>query len=312
MADVAQRAGVSLKTVSRVVNHEPHTRDEVIARVRQAIDELGWVPSRGAQAMRTRKTGRIAVVVSDLQLPSIAALAEVVAVEADRRGFSVSIEPTRGDAARASRVMLACGVVHDAAILIGESGADHSAERAVFLQHREGGMDATHVRSDIGQSAGLLVRHVTTMHRRRIALVGRAFDEGGDSLLAHARRELGGDWAVSCDAGGLDLWAGTRAAQLLREAGTDIDAVICESDELALGLLSAFDGDPSAPAVTGFGGTDEGRYATPSLTTIDPHNVRLARLALDAVERLIEGSPAAIDPVPVSLVRRESSMRGAR
>ena len=94
IVDVAKEAGVSVATVSRVVNLEPHIRPEVIRRVRAAIAELGWVPNGSARALRTGRTNVVAVAVPHLQRPYHALLAEALGVT---RQTIISIEKERFD-----------------------------------------------------------------------------------------------------------------------------------------------------------------------------------------------------------------------
>lgn len=316
MADVARVAGVSLKTVSRVVNHEPHTRAEVVARVNQAIAELGWVPHGGARAMRTGRTGRIAVGVADLRLQTVAMLVEELVSEADRRGLAVSVEPTHGDAARAQRVIASAGSLYDGVLMVGDAGSRElsSGTAAVITVQAiapDGVLD--HVRSDVRAAAAVLVRHLGNMHRGSLVLIGAAAEAEEISLLSEARRALGNTPFGVVLVPSRDRAAGAAAAETLLRDHPDADAILCETDEIALGLLSALAGGgidiPGRFAITGFGGTDDAQYTMPSLTTVDPGYAGLARAALDALEaRLAGGPPRLIPPSPVELVRRESTL----
>ena len=151
MADVAREAGVSLKTVSRVVNREPHTRPEVVERVTRAIAELGWVAHGGARAMRTGRTGRIAIAVSSLANPTTTMLVEALVAEAGRRGLTVGLEPTHDDPQRAERVLAACGRLYDGALILGGAAAGVSladvSGTVVTVQGAQRGPD--HLGSDL-------------------------------------------------------------------------------------------------------------------------------------------------------------------
>src|SRR5674476_366581 len=114
MRDVATLAGVSLKTVSRVVNLEPHTRPEVVARVRAAITELEWSPNASARTLRTGRTGLVGIGVAELRRPYLATLVEAIVAEADHRRIEVAVEPTHGDARRVRDLFDSCGPVFDA------------------------------------------------------------------------------------------------------------------------------------------------------------------------------------------------------
>lgn len=87
--DVAQRAGVSIATVSRVLNGTTHVNEEVSARVRVAVKELQYQPSRAAQALRAKRSKIIGLLISDIQNPFFTALIRGVEDVAQRNGYSL-------------------------------------------------------------------------------------------------------------------------------------------------------------------------------------------------------------------------------
>src|SRR5579859_2309796 len=87
--DVAKHAGVSIATVSRVLNGTTYVNEEVSARVRAAIKELQYQPSRAAQAMRANRSKIIGLLISDIQNPFFTALIRGVEDEANRNGYSL-------------------------------------------------------------------------------------------------------------------------------------------------------------------------------------------------------------------------------
>lgn len=87
--DVAQHAGVSIATVSRVINGTTYVNEEVAARVRAAIKELQYQPSRAAQAMRANHSKIIGLLISDIQNPFFTALIRGVEDVTNRNGYSL-------------------------------------------------------------------------------------------------------------------------------------------------------------------------------------------------------------------------------
>jgi len=87
--DVAQHAGVSIATVSRVLNGTTHVNEEVAARVRAAVKELQYQPSRAAQALRANRSKIIGLLISDIQNPFFTALIRGVEDVANRNGYSL-------------------------------------------------------------------------------------------------------------------------------------------------------------------------------------------------------------------------------
>ena len=95
--DVAKLAGVSIKTVSNVINDYPHVRPTTRVRVEDAITELGYTPNLTARNLRSGRTGAIALAVPDLGLAYFAELAAEVIAEAEKAGIVVLVEQTGAD-----------------------------------------------------------------------------------------------------------------------------------------------------------------------------------------------------------------------
>ncbi len=105
MREVAQRAGVSLKTVSNVINHYPHVTPATRAKVETAIAELDYRPNLGARSLRSGRYDVIALAIPDLAQPQFAGLAAAIGRAAKNRGVAVLVEQTEGDAAAEELVL---------------------------------------------------------------------------------------------------------------------------------------------------------------------------------------------------------------
>jgi DNA-binding LacI/PurR family transcriptional regulator len=103
--DVARLAGVSIKTVSNVINDYPHIRPTTRERVETAIAELGYQPNLSARSLRSGRTGVIALALPELGLSYFAELADAVIRAAEQRGLTVTIEHTGGDRDRELEVL---------------------------------------------------------------------------------------------------------------------------------------------------------------------------------------------------------------
>ena len=329
--DVAALAGVSVKTVSRVVNGEPHTRPEVVQRVTAAMAELDWTPNATARSLRTRRTGLVGIGVTGLRRPYLATLVEALVAEADRRGILVAVEPTHGDPDRARALFDARGRIFDGLVHIGPPvpgvvGEDVLTTRPVVVV--QGGPEAEgvdRVDEDVDDAVALTARHLAVMGRRRPVLLGgdraRRPDEDPRrpsasmrAALADARIDPEHVPVVQVE-GVADRRAGARAARRAVAEHPRLDALLCVNDEVALGALAALGEQgvdvPGRVAVVGYDDLDDGRFSTPTLTTVDPGPSRLARVALELLgERLAgRGSPAPrAVTLPVQLVRRESTL----
>ena len=92
MHDVSRLAGVSIKTVSNVINDYPYVRDETRRRVLEAIEQLGYTPNLSARSLRSGRTNVISLMIPDLRNAYFAELADSVMRAAAERGLSVLIE----------------------------------------------------------------------------------------------------------------------------------------------------------------------------------------------------------------------------
>ena len=87
--DVARRAGVSIATVSRVQNGTAHVNPEIMARVRAAIDELNYQPSRAARSLRANHSRTIGLLITDIQNPFFTSLIRGAEDVAQQNGYSL-------------------------------------------------------------------------------------------------------------------------------------------------------------------------------------------------------------------------------
>jgi len=305
MQDVARRAAVSVKTVSRVVNDQPHISPDKRDRVLAAIDELGYQLNPAARTLRTGRSGVIGLGLPDLREPYYAELAHAVLVQAGRRGLTVLVDPTGGDRDRELALLRGRGGGLDGVLLyalgVGAEEAGAAVLPAVLLGERVAPGDAAAV--DVDPAVAAAVAHLAATGRRRIAVLGadpRPGSPGARRTAAFRRaaRDLGlpVDERLLVDVGA--RWGrqeGATATARLLDSGPPCDAVLAHTDALALGALrAALDRDLRVPedlAVVGSGDTEDARYAVPSLTSIAPGTSEVAGTAVALLEDRIEGRP---------------------
>ena len=333
LKDVAARAGVSIKTVSNVVNGYVHVAPPTRARVQAAIDALGYVPNLAARRLRSGRSGVIALAVPELRSPYFAELAGRIVQAAERRSWTVLIDLTDGSPERERS--LAAGLRRhavDGLILsprapAGQEPALRTDIPVVLLGGRVGAGRADHVAVDDTAGAADATRHVAELGRRRIAVIGVP----GAPSAVPARQRLAGyraaldraglprDPALEVSVDNFHRADGAAAMTRLLDSGARPDAVFCCTDLLALGairtLLCRGVAVPGDVAVIGFDDIEDGRFSTPTLSTIAPDSARIAQLAVELLaERLGGGSGAAGSPrelrVDHRLVVRESTADG--
>jgi DNA-binding LacI/PurR family transcriptional regulator len=334
MNDVARAAGVSLKTVSNVVNGYRYLSPATKAKVEAAIDALGYRVNVTARNLRQGRTGSIKLVVPELHIPYFAELADSIVEEAARRGLIVLLEQHRSDRRRELGVLRADdgrqvdGVLFSP-VSVGQDDADRFRVDfpLVILGESIFGAPCDHVTMRNIEGARAQVEHLVRLGRRRIAVLGlNEFPRISSSTL----RFKGASAALS-DAGlGLtpDMiagelpWVRPNGARLMGQMldrGARPDAVVCFNDALALGamheLIRRGVRVPDDVALIGFDNVEDAQYAQPALSTIDPGRTQIARLAVEMLcERI--GMTDGFDPATASreifadftVVARESTL----
>jgi DNA-binding LacI/PurR family transcriptional regulator len=330
LKDVAEHAKVSLRTVSNVVSGHPHVSDRMRARVQASIEALDYRPNPVAQTLRTGRTGVLALVVPEIDLPYFAELAREVIDAASQEGYRVMIDQTGHDHERERRLltgeertMLFDGVLFSPLVTKSELLEMRGRSTIPLVLLGEYAFDGTydHVAIDNEAAARDAVAHLTTTGRRRIAAVGaqpfESYTTPQHRLAGYRRalREAGlpQDDALVRPAANYRRADGYRAAQELLALPDPPDAIFCFSDLLALGAIRAvFDSGLDVPgdvAIVGMDDIEEGRFARPSLSTVSLDTPDLARFAIHRIHARITGSEteAAEIVVPHRVIVRESS-----
>jgi DNA-binding LacI/PurR family transcriptional regulator len=325
---VAELAGVSVKTVSNVVNDYVHVTDGTRARVQRAIEQLDYRPNLAARQLRQGRTDVIALALPELDLPYFAELARSVIKCAEVKGWTVLIDQTDGLVEREQLVLDGIrGRLIDGLIFspIALGGADLEGRRdttpLVLLGERVFDGPADHVAIDNVAAARAATAHLIGLGRRRIAAIGdqrlptsqtahlrlRGFREA----LAEAGLAARPEWVVEVER--YHRADGAAGMRRLLELAERPDAVFCFNDLMALGALrEAHEHGVRVPedvAVVGWDDIEEGRYSTPTLTTVSPDKHRIAALAVDFLAaRLRAGTePPQEATAPFTLAVREST-----
>lgn len=309
LRDVAAAAGVSIKTVSNVVNGYPFISEQTKTKVQAALDELGYQPNLSARRLRSGRSGLIALAVPELT-PYFANLADHVVSAAERRGLTVLIDRTGGERKHERRV--AAGIrdnVTDGVIASPLAMTAQDVEQIrrthpiVLLGERLWNVGADHVAIDNVAAAAAAVEHLIEIGRTTIAALGTARRPTGNVAQrtrgyrqALAAAALPHDRSLHGDVRFLRREDGYQAMTRLLEARPDLDAVFCFNDLLAFGALHALREagrrTPRDVAVAGFDDIEECRYSQPPLTSIAPDTAALADQAVDLlIERINKTAP---------------------
>lgn len=326
--DVAQRAGVSWKTVSNVVNGRSNVRPATRERVKTAIRELGYRTSLAGRQLRQGRTRLLAVALPELTTPYFANLAHEIIASAEEYDYTVLITETNRNsdterhAASGFATQFADGIILSPVSLDSAGVLEaHGPTPLVLLGERVSGSHLDHVTIANEASGREAAEHLLAAGRRSLIFIG-----------AHEGRQFGTGWLRALgfrsaleDAGiphsssslvsveQYDRASGHRAVQELLQAGNTFDGLVCASDLIALGAMHALRRNslavPADVAVLGWDGTPEGLYANPSLTTIALDAHRIAREAVALLIRRIEYPDAPLTEVVVehTFTAREST-----
>jgi DNA-binding LacI/PurR family transcriptional regulator len=330
--DVARVAGVSIKTVSNVVNNYPHVRAATRERVLSAIAELDYRPNLSARGLRSGRTGVIGLAIPELRQNYFAELADTIIRTAARHGVDVVIDQTsatrEGELAVLSgeRLRLTDGVLFSPERL-GQEDIDllNVGFPLVLLGERMFGGPTDHVTMHNVESARAATEHLIGIGRRRIAVIG-AHPVNQDDIRSANLRIRG--YREALDAAGLPHdpalvrvaapWHrenGAAAMRSMLEEGVVFDAVFTLNDTLGHGALRAL-GEahvrvPEDVAVIGFDNIDESRFSVPSLSSVEPGRDQIAQVAVDLLLERINEKGERLPPRQVladfHIVRREST-----
>ncbi|MFF8035560.1 LacI family DNA-binding transcriptional regulator [Streptomyces sp. NPDC016626] len=330
LKDVAARAGVSVRTVSNVVNGSAAVAEQTRLRVQQAIDELGYRPNLAARNLRAGRTGIIGLAIPELHSPYFGELAGLLVDEAQRRSWTVIIDQTRGDVEAERRLLTHGGgrvmdglLISPWALDPAELAAAANSLPVVLLGERSPQGVADRVAVDNVAAADEATTHLLALGRRRIAAIGlqphlsngtaQQRAEGYRRALRRAGLAPRPEWEAEVMS--LHREDGARAMTHLLDGGAAPDAVFAFSDELALGSLHVAHSRgvrvPDDLALVGFDDIEDGRYSQPSLTTVSPDKRQIAERALQCLADRIYSPSNTVPPsnltIPHRLVVRGST-----
>lgn len=331
MKDVAQMAGVSIQTVSVVVNGTAVVSDETRGRILAAIDRLGYRPLAVGRSLRTGSTRTIGLMVADITNPFFAGMADTVEDHAHEAGYNLILYNSHSDAERErTYLQMAAERWVDGMLFVTTTDTLHGLEAlraagipVVALDRVPAGYDGPHVILDNRTSGTLVAEHLLGLGHQRLAHISGPLDlrlsvERLESFDAAVRTRgyepVGhavGDASWSCE-------SGYRAMQTLLRARRPPTAVFASNDRLAIGAMRAVvEAGRSVPHDVSIVGVDDielAPYVTPPLTTVRQRLADVATLAtailLDLMhQREPERSRVVFHP---ELVVRQSTARPRR
>ncbi|GAB3532083.1 LacI family DNA-binding transcriptional regulator [Arthrobacter tecti] len=325
VALVAQRAGVSVASVSRVLNNLPAS-ESIAAKVRKAAEELGYVPDAMARSLKVGRTEQIALAVADVGNPVYVTMMHAVSEVVREAGFRLVLSSTGNDPNDVVELLdnlergYADGVILSPLRITDEIIARLTSTRlpVVVIGSLPQGVLLDNVRADSRTGVDIAVARLKATGRKHIAFVNGPVDTVPGSarltgyLAAMESRGLPTTADMQVEASDFTYAAGLEAAQVLTAQATP-DAILCANDLLAVAVMKVITSKglrvPEDVAIVGMDNTDLADHANPSITSVDLGSAERAREAARLLLARIEDPSRPSETTVVSpwLAEREST-----
>lgn len=319
--DVADAAGVSTATVSRVLSGRRATGSDVAERVRQAARDLDWTPDYVGRALRDRRTDTIGLVIPDVTNPFFPELIQRIEYHARAAGSGILLVDARNDPDEERRVttqliqrrvdailMSPCHVTDSLALV-----EEVSAQVRLVQVDRVVTTAVDHVRTDQFPPMAVLERTLGAGRTVTAAFVGSDLSVSTSA----ARQEAFLRYFGATDAGARNrafvgdftVDFGRRAAERLLSEHPDVNVVICASDMIAFGVIQELrrrgKDVPGDVAVSGWDDTLLSIASQPTITTVRQPVDEMARLAVDALK--VEDADVRVTLELAEVLHRQST-----
>lgn len=325
MTEIAAALGVSSATVSNALSGKGRVSAELSAKIRQAAEELGYVPSHVARALRTGRTGVIGLVLPDISNPLFPQIAQAIEQAADAAGYGVLIADSRGETAQQTAAigrLIERGV--DGMIVVPRRGSrigDIGTPVAIIDSPSTPGNT---VSSDHWEGGVQMGRHFASLGHRKVLLIAQSRESNvQNDRIGGLKAGLGKD--ICCDTlwvGDLEISQGTGCALGLSARVADgFTGFAAVYDLLALRALTELQRDgidvPLQASVSGFDDLVWSSVVMPPITTLRQDLATIAECAVEALGHAITDSETSAgdqiaarpdcEGVPMTLMVRQST-----
>lgn len=325
--DVAREAGVSIATVSRVLNQSTTVAEKTVARVRSAMDALSYQPQAAARVLASRKTNTIGLLLPEISGYFFFPMILGVESGAHERGYNLLVHSALSPE-KNSQGQMPIGLGEhntDGLILFAHSLRESELRRLsrlslpMVLLHQSSpeGLSIPNVTFENKSGARKLVEHLIVEHgyRRIVFLAGPEDHEDSywremGYIEALQANDLVFDTGLKID-GSFDSDKAKKSVTQLIASGVDFDAIFAADDESASGAMMALRDArmriPADIAVVGFDDTLLASHLTPALTTVRAPIEDAGRHAVKQLVQLIDGKVTdAVTLLQTELVIRQS------
>jgi LacI family transcriptional regulator len=324
--DVAQRAGVSVATVSRYINQNVPVSEKLSRRIQQVMDELNYVPQATARHLALRRTQTIGLLVTNLHNDFFAPLLAGIEGAVSENGYNLLVASYRPEYREDYQLPL--GLHNTDGVLVFADSLNDEQIRSLYrrrfpmvLVHRtpSDGLNIPFVTVENKAATHRLVDHLITAHGRRRIMLMRGPEQQEDSYW----RELGYRAALAdhgirfdealtlCGSFEREIAYNAMRSFLLDPDHPRFDAVFAGDDDAAMGVYSALKeaglSIPEDISVVGFDDSRMSAFLTPPLTTVRAPTEEVGRVATEQLIGHIRGEKVEAEVLlPTSLVIRQS------
>jgi DNA-binding LacI/PurR family transcriptional regulator len=327
MKDVAKLAGVSLSTVSRVLNDSSLVREETAKKVEKAVEKLDYQINDSARILRTNTSNLIGVIGAGMERPFLANLLKGIEAEARERGFALIYGDSDGEFEKEQNylnimkqkkidgiILITTNYYNDLLSIVKNYNIP-----VVFASGYISDPEISCVTVDNVAAAYDMVEFLCQAGHRDIAFI-----KGPDlDMLASQERLRGVKLALRLSnikyesariiEGDFTYESGYSAAQKILNKFPDVTAIFAFNDEMAVGAIRYLKEQgisiPEDISVVGFDGIDLGKYTSPALTTIKQSGYHLGLKSIEILNKIIKKGKIEDNKVfiPHELVVREST-----
>lgn len=307
--EIAERAGVSIGTVSNVLNELPSVREDARRRVLKAIDELGYQPSALGRALRKDKTNMIVMIVPDITNPFFPGAVRGAEDIAFQNGFRLVLCNSDNDAAKEATYMREMRTYRPSGLIIVPADLSKGAEEAkaylkagagvVYMDRVPARWQGDSVTSNHEQGAYLATRHLLSLGHTRIATItgpltgtsAQARLHGFQRAMQEAKLRVPQSCILESE---FNKAAGHERALKLLRARPRPTAIFAANDLIAFGVLAAIREMglrcPEDISLIGFDNLDDSDATVPALSTVDQFVYQLGAQAAKTILERARGS----------------------
>jgi len=326
--DVADRAGVSTATVSRVLAGIGNPKPETAAAVMRAVQDLGYRPSGVARSLRMKRTRTLGLIVTDIQNPFFPELVQAADSAARSLNYSIILGSAAYDEHRAMHYLdLMVDRRVDGLIIASSQLSEESWQwllaspvPVVVVNAEPTGLPVPVITSDNIGGTRLAVEHLVGLGHRKIAYI-----RGYEGFTADLPRVEG--FRQACAAAGIpasdiveirgdgQFEGGERATAEMLAAGADVTAIVCHNDVTAIGAMRAIRAAgkrvPQHISVVGCDDIAAAAWVVPALTTVAQQKAEMGTMAVERLAAALDNPESAGEAetvrIPMVLRVREST-----